>query len=168
MRALILGLALIVGGCASSGGGSNSGGLPSRMPLALQNIYIETHDSNSEYYQALRQELMTQGSRVAEIRTETNTILRISRENIERRASSMGSSDRNAPREYQLIYTATYVVTVNGKELFFPENLMTYRNYTVSGGSNSSMMRGAEEASIVQNLARDMARQTIRKLTSLQ
>jgi outer membrane lipopolysaccharide assembly protein LptE/RlpB len=164
MRALILGLTVILAGCASNEGFS-TGGLPSRIPQSLYHIYIETNEPDSALYQALRQEFMSQGMRVADMRTETNAVLRVSRESIERRSSSGANS-----REKQIIYTATYVATVDGKELFFPETLNTYRNYTSSGGGggNQGGMGGSfEESSIVDQLARDMARQIMRKLTSL-
>jgi outer membrane lipopolysaccharide assembly protein LptE/RlpB len=167
MRAYILVLTLILTGCASDGGFS-TGGLPPRMPPQLYNLYIETNEPDSALHRALRQELMAQGVRVADMRPETNTILRISREGVERRAGPAGSG-RDAPREYQLIYTATYVVTVDGRELFFPETLNTYRNYTASGGGGSAagMGQSFEESSILDTLARDMSRQIMRKLTSL-
>ena len=85
MRAyFLLGLAIFLTGCASDGGFS-TGGLPSRMPPELYNVYIETYETDSPLYQALRQDLMAQGVRVADMRSETKTILRISREGIERR-----------------------------------------------------------------------------------
>jgi outer membrane lipopolysaccharide assembly protein LptE/RlpB len=169
MRATILGLALILTGCASGGGygGGHGGGLPSRLPPELYRLYIETTEPDSAFYRAMRQELMAQGIRVADLRTDTNAILRISREYVERRAGSAGSGDRNAPREYQLTYTATFVVTVDGDELLFPETVSAYRNYTAGSGPGSSMMRSAEEDAIVENLAHDMARQAMRRLTRL-
>ena len=80
MRALILGLTLtILAGCASNEGFS-TGGLPSRIPQQLYHIYIETNEPESPLHEALRQEFRAQGMRVADMRTETKSVMRISRE----------------------------------------------------------------------------------------
>ncbi len=163
MRTSILGMILILAGCASGGGYGNSGGLPSRIPQELHTLYIETMEPDNALHRVLRQELMSKGVRVQDMRTQTDAILRVSRERIERRASGASSSNR----AYRLIYSATYVATFEGRELFFPETLDVYRDYTASSSSNTGGMRNAEEDAIVENLASDLARKMVRKLTTL-
>lgn len=151
-------------------GNAPAGPVSGDLPPALYTMFIQSSGMSSALAQGLESELRASGIRVAEVRGDATSILHVSREAAEYRAGggswspiSMITMSSSGTGNYQVHYTATYVVIVNGREMAFPDTREVYRNF--NGPLNSVPMQADM---LARELARDMVREMKRRVASVQ
>jgi outer membrane lipopolysaccharide assembly protein LptE/RlpB len=130
-------------------------------PEYTQPVFIESLQGNSVLVTNLPMQVRSSGMRVADLRTETNTVLRISREQLDRRMLSGGSGSGGAS-QYELRYSVTYVVTRDARELFDPVTLTRTTIYTPDGRGGPA--NNQETDMLGQALAREVVRDMKRRM----
>ena len=85
----------------------------SDLPSEMARTYIATEDRHSQFYQALRTELIQSGLEIVDSPADATAIFSIHRDVTRQRVLSV--SARNVPTEYEVYYTVRYSVE-NGQE----------------------------------------------------
>ncbi len=133
------------------------------LPQTIKQVYIDSEDAFTDFQSDLRTALGNAGATLAPARDRASATLRISKDETGRRVLSV--SARNTPREYEIFYTVTYSVTVDGKEVLEPQTLLLTRDYSFD--EQALLAKEEEEDVLRQAMARDLVGIVMRRLASL-
>jgi LPS-assembly lipoprotein len=135
----------------------------SSLPASLQTIYVQTNDRYSPFYQELTTRLRASGVRLGGDPDTADAVVRISRDNTGQRVLAV--STRNVPAEYDVFYTVSYEIWMNGAAVFEPQTLTLTRDYTYD--ATQVLGKSREEGVIRKALAADLARLVTQRLNAL-
>ncbi|HSN72147.1 MAG TPA: LPS assembly lipoprotein LptE [Steroidobacteraceae bacterium] len=134
-----------------------------RLPEAMSVVYIATEDTHTEFVRELRRSLDAAGVRVADQRSDAETVVRILRDDSEQRVLSV--SARNTPEEYEVFYVVAYAIEMNGHRVLEPQELRLERNYAYD--ETAVLAKQREEQLLRESMARDLASRVMRRLATL-
>lgn len=133
------------------------------LPEALHAVYIESRDPYTDFQRGLRKALKNAGARIVESRAEATAVLGISQDETERTVLSV--SKLNKPREFEVSYTVTYMVSTSGGELLPPQTVSRASNYSFD--EQTVLAKEEEENILREAMARDLAGVVMRQLSKL-
>jgi LPS-assembly lipoprotein len=135
---------------------------PATLPASLKALHIETDDTQSEFYHAIRQRLADAGADADAAGADAAT-LRILHDGTAERVLSV--SARNVPTEYELSYSVRLTVSAGGHELLAPEEFTLTRDYSFD--ETALLAKQRERDLLSEALARDLASVVMRRLASI-
>jgi LPS-assembly lipoprotein len=141
-------------GCGFQLAGSGS------LPPGMTATYLDSAAPRSEFTSSLTQALRGRGLDVVDTRAAAGATLVISEDTTGQRVLSV--SARNIPREYEVFYSITFALEVDGQALIEPEFLVARRNYTYD--ETEVLGKELEESQLRRALAEDLARQVVRRI----
>jgi len=145
--ALSLLLALVGHGCGFQLRG------PVKLPPSLESTFIQG-DPYSVLVRELRYFLKEGGSDVTDVRAQAKAVIRILRDQINRRTLSVGSTGKVT--EYQLVHSVSFdVIDSEGRNLVKPQEMNVVRNYLYD--ENEVLGTANQEAVLVDDMRRDAA-----------
>lgn len=146
---------LLLSACGFHLRGSDSGG-----PLPPVAVVGEAVPLQVE----LRRQLRAGDTTVADTPAQAQWVVRLQREDINRRVLSVGSTGR--VEEYELYYAATVVFEdAQGKPQGPPQTVSQTRSY---GFSETAVLgKDAEQETLMKDMRRDVAHQIMRRLRAL-
>jgi LPS-assembly lipoprotein len=133
------------------------------FPPQISVIYIEALDRHSDFYQALVTEIRDSKLTLTNDPTRADTVIRILSDVTGRRTLSV--SARNVPTEYEVYYTISYAVSIDGKEVLAPKNHVLTRNYTY----DETLVLGKqwEEAVLRKAVAADLVGMVVQNISAV-
>ena len=149
--ALVAAVAL-TGGCGFQLAGSGV------LPTGMSATYLDSAAPRSEFSSSITEEFRSRGLDLVDSRAEAGATLVISEDTTGQRVLSV--SARNIPREYEVFYSITFALEVDGQPLIEPEYLIVRRNYTYD--ETEVLGKELEETQLRRALADDLARQVVR------
>lgn len=132
-------------------------------PDALSVTYIDTPDRYSEFYRGLRESLQQGGVEVVDSVVAANAIIRI--EDDRTGQTVLTVSARNVPTEYDVYYTVSYSVQVDGVDVLPSRTLVKRQDYTYD--STQVLGKQREEQMLREAIARELVRQVSQQLSRL-
>jgi LPS-assembly lipoprotein len=114
--------AIVLSGCGFHVRGASD------VPPEMQRTYIATEDRHSQFYQALRNELMRSGIELVESPADATAIFSIHTDITRQRVLSV--SARNVPTEHEVFYTVTYSVESGQESLLDRRTQTQIQDYT--------------------------------------
>jgi LPS-assembly lipoprotein len=154
--ALLLCLALSVGACGFRLEGAGS------LPGTMTRTFVDSPTRNSAFVSSLRDALRQRGSELVDSAAQADSVLVISSDDTGQRVLSV--SARNIPREYEIYYAVTVSLRSGTTSLMEPETIIVTRAYTYD--ETQVLGKSAEEDLLREALARDLARQVLRRIES--
>jgi len=151
---LAAGAALMQAGCGFQLAGSAS------LPAGMATTYLESVAPRSEFASSLGEALRRRGLDVVDSRAAASATLVISEDLSDQRVLSL--SARNTPREFEVFYSVTLALEIDGRPLIEPEYFIARRNYTYD--ETEVLGKEREESQLRQALAEDLARQVMRRI----
>ena len=100
----------------------------SDLPPKMERTYIATEDRHSQFYQALRMELIQSDIEVVDSPADATAIFTIHHDVTRQRVLSV--SARNVPTEYEVYYTVRYSVEVGQESLLDLRTQTLVQDYT--------------------------------------
>jgi LPS-assembly lipoprotein len=153
-------LLMLLGGCGFHLQGR------AKLPPVMKTPYLEVPDRQTDFVQALRHDLLSNGAQLATQKNDASVIVSILKDNVTRRVISVSAI--NQPNEYEVSYTVSVSVSsVNSptKELIAPQELVEVRTYSFS--EPLLLAKGHEADTLKVDMARDLAERVMRLLSSL-
>jgi LPS-assembly lipoprotein len=133
------------------------------LPAVVKSPYLEAPDAQSDFVASLRHALLSNGAQLVQDRTKATAVVSILKDNVARRVLSV--SALNQPNEYEVTYTVSFSVTAGSKELLPPQEVTATRSYSFD--ERLLLAKGHEEDILRQDMANDLARMVMRRLSSL-
>jgi len=133
------------------------------LPAVVKSPYLEAPDVQSDFVASLRHALLSNGAQLMRERTKASAVVSILKDSVARRVLSV--SALNQPDEYEVTYTVSFSVTAGGKELLAPQEVTATRSYSFD--ERLLLAKGHEEDILRQDMANDLARMVMRRLSSL-
>ncbi len=124
-------------------------------------LRITTTDRYTPFYQSLVRELRRAGVRLANDGESVAAVLSIRLDETGQRVLSV--SAQNVPREYEVFYTVSYDVSVDGQIRSGADNLTLARDYTWT--ETALLGKAREEAVIRQALVDELVATVLRRLS---
>ncbi len=126
-------------------------------------IYIETPDRHSDFYQALVTEIRDSKLTLTDDPLSADTVIRILSDVTGHRTLSV--SARNVPTEFEVYYTISYAVSIDGKEVLSPKQHILTRNYTY----DETLVLGKqwEEAGLRKAVAGDLVGMVVQNIGAI-
>jgi LPS-assembly lipoprotein len=157
MKTAMFAIMLLLAGCGFH--------LQSRrvMPPVLSTLNIEAVDVQSDFTRALRAALQASGLRLVAARQTDGATLRIVRDELIERVSSVDA--RNIPTDYELTYKVEVEVHAGGKELMALKPFELSANFSFD--ERKELAKEGEKDRLREALARDMASVVTRTLSAL-
>jgi LPS-assembly lipoprotein len=156
-RIALVVIAVLPAGCGFQLAGSGN------LPVGMSATYLDSAAPRSEFTSSLTQALRNRGLDLVDSRAEAGATLIVSEDTTGQRVLSV--SARNIPREYEVFYSITFALEVDGQELIEPEFLVARRNYTYD--ETEVLGRELEESQLRRALADDLARQVVRRIEAV-
>lgn len=168
-----LGVSALIGSLIGSLGGCGfrlEGSTP--LPRFLAVVYIETNDTQSDFYFGLRKALTAAGTRVEDgiddkpadhAADQAGAVIHILADSAVQRTLTV--STLNVPTEYELTYKLKFSVSMQGRELIAPEEHALVRDYSYS--ESAQLAKDREYVILSQALAHDLVSVVMRRLSSL-
>jgi LPS-assembly lipoprotein len=153
---LALGLALLAG-CGFHLQGR------AQLPVVVKTPYLEAPDRQTDFVQALRHVLLSNGARLAPQKADASAVVSILKDTVTRRVISVSAT--NQPNEYEVTYTVSVAVASPTKPLLAPQELTEVRTFSFS--EPLLLAKGHEEETLRIDMARDLADRVMRLLASL-
>jgi LPS-assembly lipoprotein len=153
-RIALAAAALLPAGCGFQLAGSGE------LPAGMTATYLDSTAPRSDFSNSLTQALRSRGLELVDTRAAAGATLVVSDDTTGQRVLSV--SARNIPREYEVYYTITFALEVDGQSLIPPEYLIARRNYTYD--ETEVLGRELEESQLRRALADDLARQVVRRI----
>jgi LPS-assembly lipoprotein len=144
----------LAGGCGFQLAGSGS------LPEGMNATYLDSVAPRSDFTNSLTQVLRGRALDLVDSRAAAGATLVISEDSTGQRVLSV--SARNIPREYEVFYSITFALEVDGRALIEPEFIVARRNYTYD--ETEVLGKELEESQIRRALADDLARQVVRRI----
>jgi LPS-assembly lipoprotein len=133
------------------------------LPAVVKTPYLEAPDTQSDFIQYLRHDLLSNGAQLMYEKTHASAVVSILSDRVARRALS--TSTTNRVNQYEVTYTIAFSVTSQGKELLPPQQLSATRDYSFD--ETLLLAKGHEEDILRQDMARNLADEVMRRLSSL-
>ncbi|HEX6996523.1 MAG TPA: LPS assembly lipoprotein LptE [Gammaproteobacteria bacterium] len=133
------------------------------LPSAMARTYLDSEDPRSEFTARLADALRLRGTEIVSSPEEADAVLRIMEDDTGQRVLSVTA--RNIPREYEVFYSVTFTLSLEGERVLEPQSLVAVRSYTYD--ETQVLGKSAEEAEIRRALAEDLARQVVRRIEAL-
>jgi len=157
MKALVLGMALLLGGCGFH--------LQGRQPLSEEFTYtfVDTRDEQTDFVQDLRKALIASKVNVVPTKGSSGAVITVHADEITERILSV--SARNIPTEYELTYKVEFSVNAGGKTLIDKETVSATRD--ISFDEAQLLAKEREQEILSEALARDLVALVMRRLAAL-
>jgi LPS-assembly lipoprotein len=149
--------ALLLAGCGFHLEGSTP------LPAVVKTPYLEAPDPQSDFVQYLRHDLLSNGAQLMYEKTHASAVVSILSDRVVRRAVSVSTVNR--VNQYEVTYRIAFTVTSQGKELLPPQELTATRAYSFD--ETLLLAKGHEEDILRQDMARNLAEEVMRRLSSL-
>jgi len=133
------------------------------LPAVVKNPYLEAPDVQSDFVASLRHALLSNGAQLMRDRTKASAVVSILKDSVARRVLSV--SALNQPNEYEVTYTVSFSVSAGNKELLAAQEVTATRSYSFD--ERLLLAKGHEEDILRQDMANDLARMVMRRLSSL-
>lgn len=133
------------------------------LPAVVKTPYLEAPDPQSDFIQYLRHDLLSNGAELMYERGHASAVVSILNDRVVRRALSVSTTNR--VNQYEVKYTIAFSVTSQGKELLPPQELSATRTYSFD--ESLLLAKGHEEDILRQDMARNLADEVMRRLSSL-
>ena len=133
------------------------------LPAVVKTPFVEAPDRQSDFVQYLRHTLLSNGAQLVPQRDKASAVVSILTDSVARRVLSV--SALNQPNEYEVTYTVAFSVSAGGKELLPPQELHATRTYSFD--ERLLLAKGHEEDILRKDMARDLADEVMRRLSSL-
>ena len=133
------------------------------LPAVVKTPFVEAPDRQSDFVQYLRHALLSNGAQLVPQRDKASAVVSILSDSVTRRVLSV--SALNQPNEYEVTYTVGFSVSAGGKELLPPQELHATRTYSFD--ERLLLAKGHEEDILRKDMARDLADEVMRRLSSL-
>jgi LPS-assembly lipoprotein len=133
------------------------------LPVVVKTPYLEAPDPQSDFIQYLRHDLLSNGAQLMYEKTHASAVVSILSDRVARRALSVSTTNR--VNQYEVTYTIAFSVTSQGKELLPPQQLSDTRTYSFD--ESLLLAKGHEEDILRQDMARNLAEEVMRRLSSL-
>jgi len=156
-RLFVLACLLLLQACGFQPRGKTS------LPASVQAIHIDTNDRYSPFYRQLTTVVRRNGVKLTADPDAADAVIRVSRDDTGRRVLSV--STRNVPAEYDVFYTVSYAILVDGAVVLEPQTLTLNRDYTYE--PTQVLGKTREEEEIRNALAADLAGLVTRRLDAL-
>jgi LPS-assembly lipoprotein len=134
-----------------------------QLPPVLAAAWIDPHDSQSDFYLALRAALRVSGTTLPESATTGAATIRILQDELSERVLTV--SAQNIPTAYELTYSVRFSVSANGAELIAPETQAASREYSFDEAA--LLAKDRERETLAAALADELAARVMRRLASL-
>ena len=157
MKALVLGMALLLGGCGFH--------LQGRQPLSEEFTYtfVDTRDEQTDFVQDLRKALIASSVNVIRTKGSSGAVISVHEDELTERILSV--SARNIPTEYELTYKVEFSVNAGGKTLIDKETVSATRD--ISFDEAQLLAKEREQEILSEALARDLVALVMRRLAAL-
>jgi LPS-assembly lipoprotein len=126
----------------------------------LQRVFIVTEDRQSDFAEALRQNLRISGAELTADAKSASAIIRIDKDELTQKVLAVSSN--NLPREYELTYHVSAQVVAGERVLLEPQELSLSRNFTFDEREVSAKEHEREQ--LRADLARELAAILLRRL----
>jgi LPS-assembly lipoprotein len=133
------------------------------LPAVVKSPYLEAPDVQSDFVASLRHALLSNGAQLMRDRTKASAVVSILKDSVARRVLSV--SALNQPNEYEVTYTVSFSVSAGNKELLAPQEVTATRSYSFD--ERLLLAKGHEEDILRQDMANDLARMVMRRLSTL-
>ena len=148
---------MALGGCGFRLAGSQP------LPQVLLRPYVSLQDPYTDFSREFERQLTGAGASLQPVSGGASAVIQISKDSVEQRILSV--SARNIPTEYLLVYTVTFAVAADGKELLSPQTVSLSQDYTFS---EQAVLAKEHEADVLRlQMARNLAAIAMHRLTSL-
>jgi len=134
-----------------------------KLPVVVKTPFLEAPDRQTDFVQALRHALLSNGARPAPEREDASAVISILRDTVTRRVISVSAT--NQPNEYEVTYTVSVAVASPTRQLLAPQELSEVRTFSFS--EPLLLAKGHEEDTLRIDMARDLADRVMRLLASL-
>lgn len=152
-RSLIL-LAMLLTGCGFQLAGSVE------IDEDLKQMYVRTDDTFTLFYQELTDALERNGVTLSDGRGSGIAVLDIRQDVTGQRVLSV--SARNVPREFEVFYTVSYTVQIDGAIRSGADNLTLARDYT---WFETQLLGKADEETVIREaLVKELVATVLRRL----
>ncbi|MDP6150341.1 MAG: hypothetical protein QGH46_03810 [Gammaproteobacteria bacterium] len=133
------------------------------FPESMATTYIDTEDRYTIFYRELISALSIGGVELVDSAVDALAIIRIEKDKSGQDVLTV--SARNVPTEYNVHYTVTYSVWMNGQEVLARHSVSLSQDYTY----DSTLVLGKyrEGESIREVIANDLVRQVSQELSRL-
>lgn len=157
-RSLCLAFAgVLLAGCGFRLAGSE------RLPPVMQRPHVSFRDSYTDFAREFDRSLRDAGAQVAGTGKQASATVDITQDEAVLRVLSV--SALNIPTEYELTYTVTVSVSVDGRELLAPQTMSLSRDYSFQ--ENRLLAKENEHDMLRAQMARELASIVLRRLSSL-
>jgi LPS-assembly lipoprotein len=133
------------------------------LPAVVKTPYLEAPDPQTDFVQYLRHDLLSNGAQLMYEKSHASAVVSILSDRVARRALVVSSINR--VNQYEVTYTIAFTVTSQGKELLAPQELSATRTYSFD--ESLLLAKGHEEDILRQDMARNLAEEVMRRLSSL-
>lgn len=134
-----------------------------KLSPVMGTTYVETSDRYTDFNRALRDSLQASGARLTATANEATAVVKIIKDESGQRVLTV--SGRNTPEEFEVFYSIEYSVRGRTEELIEPQRLELTREYSYD--ETAVLAKQKEQAILREALARDLAGQVVRRLSSL-
>ncbi len=149
--------ALVLAGCGFQLQGSES------LSPEIARTYISSADRYTAFQRALGSALASRGVEVTHDPARASAVLEIVRDETGQRVLSV--SARNVPREFEIYYTVEYSVRTTAGTVLEPQRITLTQDYTWE--ETRVLGKRREEEMLREALIRDLVRQVVRQLASI-
>jgi len=133
------------------------------LPAAMQRTFVDTKRPHSDFLLTLTDTLRQRGAEML-LRPEAGAaVLDIASDDTGQRVLSV--SARNIPREFEVYYSVTFSLAIDGQSLIDNETLVVTRSYTYD--ETQVLAKASEEQVLRRALAEDLARRVVRRIEAL-
>ncbi len=133
------------------------------LPESIRSVHIQTQDRYSPLYRELTTTLRSRGLVLTGGRQAADAVIDITNDETGERIVAV--SPQNQPREYDIFYTVTYAVLLDGSKAQAASTLTTTRNYSYDEAR--VLGKALEEQSLRDALARDLVGRMLRRISTL-
>jgi LPS-assembly lipoprotein len=134
-----------------------------RLPASMMAIHIDTLDTYSDFYRELRASLVEAGAQVKTQADGAPAVVHIKADATGQRVSSI--SARNRPEQYDVYYRIEFSVELSGAEVIPAQQVELTATYSYD--SNAVLAKQREQLTMQRSLARELADQVLRRLSSV-
>lgn len=133
------------------------------FPDSMAQTHIAAADTYTEFYRGLRDALEQGGVEVVGSVVAADTVIRIEEDRTGQRVLTV--SGRNVPTEFDVFYTVTYSVWVDGAEALPSRTLIKRQDYTYD--ATQVLGKNREEQVLREAVAAELVRQVTQQLARL-
>ena len=132
------------------------------LPNVMAVTYVQAPDAYTDVVRGLNRSLKSSGVQVTQNPDDATAVLVIHRDHSGQRILTVSSE--NEPLEYEVFYTVTYELRVNGKSVLPSETLTRRHTYTFN--KNEVLGMRQQEQDLHEAIADDLVRTITRRLAT--